>query len=77
MNKRFDAIHLALVATIIWDAHVTRRNKARFNALKEENTILWNAVTTSQKQVDYLCNLMNEHGTPVSEFDQIVFHNLS
>ena len=76
MLKRFDAVHLALVATLIYDVHANRRKKARFNALLEENEILWRAVTTSRKQIEFMDNLMTQHDVQVTEFDRIIFNNL-
>jgi hypothetical protein len=77
MKKRFDAVHLALVATLIWDAHVARRRKVKFNALLEENEILWLAVDKTRKQAEYLLAKMEENEVSLTEFDKIELFNLS
>ena len=76
MQKRFDAVHLALVATLVWDMHVTRRRKVRFNAILEENEILWLAVDKTRKQAEYLLAKMEEHEVPMTEFEKIELFNL-
>lgn len=73
---QLDRLHVALIATLIYDAQAGYRNKRRFNQLQEQNQHLWKQVQTSAKQVDFLCNLMDEHNVPVTEFDKIVFNNL-
>jgi hypothetical protein len=76
MLKKFDTIHLALVATLVWDAQIHYRNKRRFKQLKEDNILLQEQLRLSDKQVEFLDRLLVENNVPVSEFDRIAFFNL-
>lgn len=73
---KFDGIHVALIATLVYDTQAHIRNKRRFKKLQEENQTLCIALDTSIKRIDYLVNLINEYEMPITEFEKIVFYNL-
>jgi hypothetical protein len=73
---KLDRMHVALIATLVYDTQVHIRNKRRSKKLQEENEVLCIAVDMSIKRIDYLVDLINKYEVPVTEFEKIVFHNL-
>jgi hypothetical protein len=59
------SIGVGLVYTI---GHLRKENKA----LAEGNRMLYSALKTRSEQLQYLANLLDEHGIEIDEFDMIV-----
>lgn len=74
LNKLY-IINGVLVATLIWDAKVHFRNKAKYKQLQETNEDLWQMLTRSNAQVKYLCTLIDKNEITVDEFDMIALND--
>lgn len=74
LNKLY-IINGILVATLIWDAKVHLRNKAKYKQLQETNQDLWEMLSRSNAQVKYLCTLIDKNEITVDEFDMIALND--
>lgn len=75
MPKSYIAIAMS-IAAVAYDVNVSRLHRARFKELEEANSILAQALTSTERVADYYAHKLDENGIAADEFDRIAIYNM-
>lgn len=75
MNK-LKIVNCVLIFSLAYDYRVARRNRAKFEKLREEKEILLKQIGHSLAVTAYLSHKLDENEIEIDEFDLIALNNL-